>query len=602
MSHANSAAARYLVAITLGLVALGLTSTGIASKKAEQRRQAELLTKEALHREAYAQQEKRDELLQKASEHDPDYAPAKWHQGFVRYLNRWVDAESLPLLTKDNSRLARYEHIRQRTPDTQEGHLELANWCRQHNLQDQERAHLSRVLDFAPDNQGVRDRLGFRRINSRWRTNTDLAADRQQSDEIRQQLSRWQPKLEKIRRGLEQDRPRLRQSAGEQLRKIRDVEAIPAIEIVFAGATEGACQLAVETLGGIPQFQAAHALARIAVFSPWESVRLAAATQLASRDKEDYVPLLIAEMYSPVVSRQRISPGPRGEVVHRHEFVREAEGERQHMVLDTAYRRIARPGGDRNQTLSQAFVSVFLSAMSREQALQRQNRLTNQLNDRIAAALNTATKQKLESRPDVWWAWWNDYNEVYRQGPKYTNTIYRAEVVTLVDATGDSGSSGGGGFSSPPPAPRSDCLAAGSQVWTATGPKAIERVRVGDLVLSQHPDSGELAYKPVVRTTVRPKGQLVRLFAGGEVFETSGGHLFWTSGEGWVKARELKPGMVLHGARRLAHVSRVEMGDEQETFNVVVADFHTYFVGQQRILSHDNTIRRPTNATVPGLE
>jgi hypothetical protein len=33
----------------------------------------------------------------------------------------------------------------------------------------------------------------------------------------------------------------------------------------------------------------------------------------------------------------------------------------------------------------------------------------------------------------------------------------------------------------------------------------------------------------------------------------------------------------------------------------VVADFHTYFVGEAKILSHDNTIRQPTNAVVPGL-
>jgi hypothetical protein len=33
-----------------------------------------------------------------------------------------------------------------------------------------------------------------------------------------------------------------------------------------------------------------------------------------------------------------------------------------------------------------------------------------------------------------------------------------------------------------------------------------------------------------------------------------------------------------------------------------VADFHTYFVGDGRILSHDNTPRNPTNSIVPGLE
>jgi hypothetical protein len=36
-------------------------------------------------------------------------------------------------------------------------------------------------------------------------------------------------------------------------------------------------------------------------------------------------------------------------------------------------------------------------------------------------------------------------------------------------------------------------------------------------------------------------------------------------------------------------------------YNLVVADFHTYFVGQTKLLSHDVTPREPTLARVPGL-
>jgi len=45
----------------------------------------------------------------------------------------------------------------------------------------------------------------------------------------------------------------------------------------------------------------------------------------------------------------------------------------------------------------------------------------------------------------------------------------------------------------------------------------------------------------------------------------------------------------------------VDAADAQKTYNLVVADFHTYFVGNARIFTHDNTVRRPTNALVPGL-
>ena len=33
-----------------------------------------------------------------------------------------------------------------------------------------------------------------------------------------------------------------------------------------------------------------------------------------------------------------------------------------------------------------------------------------------------------------------------------------------------------------------------------------------------------------------------------------------------------------------------------------VADFHTYFITDRRLLSHDNTPRQPTQSTLPGLQ
>lgn len=48
-------------------------------------------------------------------------------------------------------------------------------------------------------------------------------------------------------------------------------------------------------------------------------------------------------------------------------------------------------------------------------------------------------------------------------------------------------------------------------------------------------------------------------------------------------------------------IKAVEQVDDAEAFNLVVADFHTDFIGEGLILTHDNTPREPTNALVPGL-
>jgi hypothetical protein len=45
----------------------------------------------------------------------------------------------------------------------------------------------------------------------------------------------------------------------------------------------------------------------------------------------------------------------------------------------------------------------------------------------------------------------------------------------------------------------------------------------------------------------------------------------------------------------------IESGSEAQTYNLVVADFSTYVVGNGKLLSHDVTDRRPTRMIVPGF-
>jgi hypothetical protein len=147
------------------------------------------------------------------------------------------------------------------------------------------------------------------------------------------------------------------------------------------------------------------------------------------------------------------------------------------------------------------------------------------------------------------------------------------------------------------------CFAKGTPVWTQQGPRPIDSIRVGDLVLSQNVESGELAYKPVIATTLRPPAPIVRIEAGENVrIDATGGHRFWVSGEGWVRARQLKSGQPLHSTDGTTLVSQVSEQPNAPAYNLVVADFHTYFVSQAKLLCQDNLLPKPTTVLVPGLK
>ena len=63
----------------------------------------------------------------------------------------------------------------------------------------------------------------------------------------------------------------------------------------------------------------------------------------------------------------------------------------------------------------------------------------------------------------------------------------------------------------------------------------------------------------------------------------------------------LEDGALLHSVAGATRVESIKPGTEAETYNLVVADFSTYFVGETGVLVHDNTPRQPTRALVPGL-
>ena len=152
------------------------------------------------------------------------------------------------------------------------------------------------------------------------------------------------------------------------------------------------------------------------------------------------------------------------------------------------------------------------------------------------------------------------------------------------------------------PTVRLSCLVAGTPIWTERGFIAIDQIHPGDRVLSKDISSGELDYKPVLRTTERAPTPVHKFSIGSESITASLGHHFWVSGEGWTKTRELSPQKPLHTATGMNRITAVEdEGRVEKVYNLVVADFHTYFIGKEMVLSHDVQTPGLTNVKVPGL-
>jgi hypothetical protein len=64
--------------------------------------------------------------------------------------------------------------------------------------------------------------------------------------------------------------------------------------------------------------------------------------------------------------------------------------------------------------------------------------------------------------------------------------------------------------------------------------------------------------------------------------------------------KELKPAMALHAIKGALDVTGIEDAEDVSCHNLIVDDFHTFFVGKSRVLVHDKSCPAPTLSTIPG--
>jgi hypothetical protein len=553
------------------------------------------LVQEALQREVYGLTAERAALLRSAVQDDATAPQPHWYLGEVRSTDGIWEPAGKARDPRAGQLVREYRVLRDSTADDAQDQNSLAEWCASRGLKQQARAHWLRSLGHNPQQAEVRQHLGLVRIGQQWYEPNAYERMQQRARALREATEHWQPLLMKLAPQLRSPNAERREAAVAEILAIKDPLSLPILQSIVGSQGEAEQELVLRLCGQMSDPLATELLAWHATENGLPRLRKLAGELLVPREMSDYAPLMISEMYTPVRSKvetRRIGPG--GFYV-RQSFWREAADHHEVVVSDSTFIptldpfAVQRFGLDMNLAINENRARYVASeaVAATEAAVDKQNRLTTERNDRIAEALGIATGQKFGPKPEAWWDWWMNYNEWTMPAGKGLTAAYRRDSYSVI------------GFSVPRP---TSCLAAGTPIVTAQGLVNVERLEIGDLVLARDVETGELAYKPVLQTTVRPKRQLHRITAGKDTFEATGGHLFWVSGQGWTRARELKAGQILHGAGAPVRVLNVEDGIVTETHNLVVADFSNYFVGTEQILSHDNTPRRPTRVTVPGLE
>ena len=577
----------------------------------------------------------RRQQLAATLEQNPDSDAARWQSGFVRTGNQWRSFDETAPSTAATDLLGKYRARRREAVQTPAGQIDLADWCRKNKLPEQERAHLRSAMDLAPDvdHTAILERLGNVQFGNVWLSREQIEQWQALNRRTSLALKRYGARIEKLAERLDGSR-RQHDTAVASLLQLTDADIIPVMEYTLCGRDEPCAAAAVEGLGKMEGYEGTLAVAKQAVFSNWPAVREQATKLLKGRKFEDFMPPLIGLLATPVT--KKVSPmrwyyydcpndgrGRNGQFVLLSGYVlaRETQDQFQVAVMNQIDYRLtealqgnfvrfrggfhlepetgqyssanpsslaARLGGARaaNDVSRSAADQAYEQEKLVTAAVDAANARTDELNQRVVVALAGVTGRDASPDPSDWWQWWGGFTDTQLAGGKGTvvvaeDTQYLGDPYSRIR--------------------RRSCFAAGTPVWTETGPLAIETIQVGDRVLAQNIENGELAYKTVLCTTIRPAKPLVVLQIGDEQITATGGHRFWVTGEGWTKARDLAPKTLVHTVTGNAAVNMVETGPAAETYNLVVDSFHNYFVGRAGFLVQDLPLPQPTNVVVPGL-
>jgi len=124
--------------------------------------------------------------------------------------------------------------------------------------------------------------------------------------------------------------------------------------------------------------------------------------------------------------------------------------------------------------------------------------------------------------------------------------------------------------------------------------RSIESIELGDRVWARNELTGETTLKKVTDLIRRHERRiwtvsLTGLDGADEFFETTGDHPWWIAGQGWKTTEDISPGMAVttRDGRGMVITAVKETARTDSTYNLTVADFETYFVGEQRVLVHN---------------
>lgn len=220
-------------------------------------------------------------------------------------------------------------------PDTVEGQLALANWCREHNLGTQAQTHAQRVVELDPTNVEARQMLNFRNVDGAWMTREQVMASRglvwfegkyrtrqeiamrEREEKLKQLDVHWTSEIKKWRRWLGDRRPERTQEALRNFDQLNDpLAAIPLVEMLEDEQDPAVRRLLAKTAARINHQATVNVLVTLSLNDADEELRLSCLEWLIDSGRPGLTEAYVAALRSnenAIVNRAGMALGNLGD-------------------------------------------------------------------------------------------------------------------------------------------------------------------------------------------------------------------------------------------------------------------------------------------------
>jgi hypothetical protein len=160
----------------------------------------------------------------------PVDVPASAKNVFVEDGGKTVALDKAIESAAASERVVRYRQLRDEVGGSGKGQLQIAQWCRQQRMAEEERMHWQIVLSIRPGQPDAIKALGLRSFEGQLLTKDQIEASRKDAKLMKEAKRKWTPKLRRLKSALEGDDQTARQAALDELEAIRDPHALRIVE------------------------------------------------------------------------------------------------------------------------------------------------------------------------------------------------------------------------------------------------------------------------------------------------------------------------------------------------------------------------------------